>query len=356
MHLEEGIVPQEYRKYVRAKINFLITGAVALCVLVVVSVSVGPVTFHPVDVLRTIFGGHVSQKLDVVIFRIRLPQVLAAAVAGAGLASAGAVMQSVLRNPLASPFTLGISHAAAFGAAFSITILGAGFVRSSASDAITIVNPGLTTMVAFLFSMMATGAVVLVAHIKRGSPESMVLAGVALGALCSAGTMFLQYFADDTQLASMVFWTFGDFARASWKELTILAVVTASCILLFVINSWNYNAIDLGEDSAVSLGVNVRMVRIFGMSLASLVTAVIISFVGVIGFVGLVSPHMVRRLIGDDNRFLIPGSCIVGSLLLLAADTVARVILRPLVLPVAILTSFVGAPVFLYFIVKGYKR
>lgn len=204
--------------------------------------------------------------------------------------------------------------------------------------------------------MMATGAVVIVAHIKRGSPESMVLAGVALGSLCSAGTMFLQYFADDTQLASMVFWTFGDLSRASWRELAILASVTASCILLFILNTWNLNAIDSGEDTAWSLGVNVKVVRIVAMSVASLVTAVTISFVGVIGFVGLVSPHMVRRIIGDDNRFLIPASCVTGSLLLLAADTIARTMLRPQVLPVAILTSFVGAPVFLYLLVKGYKR
>lgn len=356
MHLEEGVVPQGYGRYVRNKVNIIIAGIAALGILAVVSLSVGPVNFSPVDVLKTLFGGHVSQKMDLVVFSIRLPQVLAAVVAGAALASAAAVMQSVLRNPLASPFTLGISHAAAFGAAFSVMVLGAGFMRSSASDAVTIVKPGLATFVAFFFSMMATGAVVIVAHIKRGSPESMVLAGVALGSLCSAGTMFLQYFADDTQLASMVFWTFGDLSRASWRELAILASVSASCILLFILNTWNLNAIDSGEDTAWSLGVNVKVVRIVAMSVASLVTAVTISFVGVIGFVGLVSPHMVRRIIGDDNRFLIPASCVTGSLLLLAADTIARTMLRPQVLPVAILTSFVGAPVFLYLLVKGYKR
>ncbi|NLO55584.1 MAG: iron ABC transporter permease, partial [Thermovirga sp.] len=152
------------------------------------------------------------------------------------------------------------------------------------------------------------------------------------------------------------FWTFGDLSRAGWREISIISLVTGVCSLYFAFNSWNYNAIDAGDETAASLGVNVRVVRFLGMSLASLVTAVIISFVGVIGFVGLVCPHMVRRLIGDDNRFLIPGSLGMGSILLLAADTTARIMIAPNVLPVAILTSFVGAPLFLYLLVRGYRR
>jgi len=184
----------------------------------------------------------------------------------------------------------------------------------------------------------------------------MILAGVAIGSLCTAATMFLQYFADDVQLAAMVFWTFGDLSRAGWREISLIALVTGLCALYFALNSWNYNAIDAGDETAASLGINVRLVRFLGMTLASLVTAVIISFVGVIGFVGLVCPHMVRRLIGDDNRFLIPGSIVTGSILLLAADTAARIMIAPNVLPVAILTSFVGAPMFLYLLVRGYRR
>jgi len=356
MHLEEGTVPAGYVKYIWAKISLIIAGLVLLAVLVVFSVSIGSVSYDPMDVLKTLFMSHVSRQLDVVVFNIRLPQVLTAVVAGAGLSVAGVVMQSVLGNPLGSPFTLGISQAAAFGAAFSVMIMGGGLMRSSLSDAITVIRPGLTTVAAFAASMIATGIVIMVARIRKGSPEVMILAGVALGSLCSAATMFLQYFADDVQLAAMVFWTFGDLARVGWRELGIISAVTGACILFFVFNSWNYNAIDAGDETATSLGVNVKVVRFLGMSLASLVTAVIISFVGVIGFVGLVCPHMVRRSIGDDNRFLIPGSVVMGSLLLLAADTAARVMMAPNVLPVAVLTSFVGAPIFLYLLVRGYRR
>jgi len=356
VHLEEGTIPAGYVKYIRTKVLLLLLGLVLLFILAVLSIATGPVSYRPVEVLRTLFMGHVSRQLDVVVFNIRLPQVLAAVLAGAGLSVAGVVMQSVLGNPLGSPFTLGISQAAAFGAAFSVMVLGSGFMQSAASDAITVVRPGMTTALAFAAAMAATGVVIVIARLRRGSPEVMILAGVAMGSLCSAATMFLQYFADDVQLAAMVFWTFGDLSRAGWREIGIISLVTGFCALYFAFNSWNYNAIDAGDETAAGLGVNVRVVRFLGMSLASLVTAVIISFVGVIGFVGLVCPHMVRRLIGDDNRYLIPGSIIMGSILLLVADTAARTMIAPNVLPVAILTSFVGAPMFLYLLVRGYRR
>lgn len=356
MHLEEGTVPAEYTKYIWTKVAIITSGLVLLALLVVLSISMGSISYPPMDVFRTLLRRHVSPQLDVVVFMIRLPQVMTALVAGAGLAVAGAVMQSVLGNPLGSPFTLGISQAAALGAAFSVMILGSGFMQSSGSDAITIVHPGVTTLSAFTAAMIATGVVILVARIRRGSPEVMVLVGVALGSLCNAATMFLQYFADDMQLASMVFWTFGDLARAGWKEAGLLSAVTGACILFFASNAWDYNALDSGDETAMGLGVNVKRVRFLGMSLAALLTSVIISFVGVIGFVGLVCPHIGRRLIGDDNRFLIPGSCVIGALLLLAADTSARVMMAPNILPVAVLTSFVGAPMFLYLLIKGYRR
>jgi iron complex transport system permease protein len=200
------------------------------------------------------------------------------------------------------------------------------------------------------------GVILLITRIRRASPEVMVLAGVAMGSLFTAGTMFLQYFADDVQLAAMVFWTFGDTARASWKELSFITVVVVLASIFFMFNRWNYNAIDAGDETANGLGVNVKRTRIFGMLVASVVTAIIVAFLGIIGFVGLVCPHIVRRLIGDDHRFLIPGTCIMGGILLLAADTVARIMLAPHILPVAILTSFLGAPVFIYLLIRGYRR
>jgi len=276
--------------------------------------------------------------------------------AGVGLAIAGVAMQSILRNPIASPFTLGISSAGAFGAAVSVIVLGTGTMQSSVASPVTISNPYLTTLVAFLFCMLATGVILLISHIKGASPEVMVLTGVALSSLFSAGVMFLQYFSNDAQLAAVVFWTFGDVGRATWEMLPLLVIVVGAGTLYFIANRWNYNAIDAGDETAQGLGVNVMRVRLVGMTVAAVISAVIVALFGVIGFVGLVCPHMVRRLVGDDQRFLIPGSAVAGAVLLLASDTVARIIVAPYILPVAVLTAFLGAPVFIYLLFRGYKR
>lgn len=234
-------------------------------------------------------------------------------------------------------------------------ILGTGSTHSSIGDAVVISNPYITTAVAFVFAMLVTGIILLFTRFRGVSPEVMILVGVAIGSLFSAGTMFLQYFADDVQLASMVFWTFGDVARASWEELALITVIVVVSIVYFTINRWKYNAIDAGDETAKGLGVNVDQVRVRGMLFASLVTAIIVAFLGVIGFVGLICPHMARRIIGDDHRFLIAGSLIIGALLLLCADTVARIMIDPYQLPVAVLTSFLGAPTFIYLILGGRK-
>jgi iron complex transport system permease protein len=356
MHLEDGKVPEEYRQYTGRKVAFITGGVVLLFILLVLSISVGAVRIPPIAVVKTLLGSSISKQYDIIIRNIRLPQALTAIVAGIGLAVSGTAMQSILRNPLGSPFTLGISQAAAFGAAFSVMVLGSGAMQSTVTDAVNISNPYLTTSVAFIFSLVGMGVILLITRIRRASPEVMVLAGVAMGSLFTAGTMFLQYFADDVQLAAMVFWTFGDTARASWKELSFITVVVVLASIFFMFNRWNYNAIDAGDETANGLGVNVKRTRIFGMLVASVVTAIIVAFLGIIGFVGLVCPHIVRRLIGDDHRFLIPGTCIMGGILLLAADTVARIMLAPHILPVAILTSFLGAPVFIYLLIRGYRR
>jgi iron complex transport system permease protein len=373
IHLHEGDIPEEYMQYVGRKISFIMGGIGLLLLLFVYSISVGAVHIPPMEVVNTIiqgtierintlfslnliFGEGVSIKWDIIIWNIRLPQALTAIVAGIGLAVSGVAMQSILRNPLGSPYTLGISNAAAFGAAFSVIVLGAGTMHSTGADAVIINNPYITTIVAFVFSLLATGVILAISRIRGTSPEVMVLAGVALGSLFTAGTMFLQYFADDVQLAAVVFWTFGDVGRADWSELILISLVTAFATLYFYFNRWNYNAIDAGDETAKGLGVKVEQVRLVGMLIASLVTAIIIAFLGVIGFVGLVCPHMVRRLIGDDHRFLIPASCIAGAVLLLASDTAARLLLAPYILPVAILTAFMGAPVFIYLLLRGYRR
>ena len=265
-------------------------------------------------------------------------------------------MQTILRNPLGSPFTLGISNAAAFGAALAVITVGTGVMRSTGADVLTVTNPYITTVSAFVFSLGASFVILLISRVKKASPEVMVLAGVTLGSLFTAGTMLLQYFSDDVQLAAMVFWTFGDLSRAGWRETGVISLVVLPVFVYFYINRWNYNAMNGGDETAKGLGVSVERVRLLGMTAASLVTAVIISFTGIISFVGLVCPHIIRRLTGDDHRFLLPGSVIAGAVLLLGADTAARTVLAPSVLPVAVLTSFLGAPVFMWLLVRGYRQ
>lgn len=353
MHFNDGQIPADYSRHIRGKFLFLAIGLLVTGGVLISSVGMGPIAISPAEVLETLFGDTISKRFDLIIWNIRLPQALAALAAGAGLAVSGAVMQAILRNPLGSPFTLGISHAAAFGAAFSVMILDFGTMTSSNVGAVTIDSPYLTAVIAFGFSLLATFAIIAISRLRMATPEIMVLTGVALGSLFTAGTMFLQYFADDMQLAAMVFWTFGDVARASWAELSIICVVTGAAYLWFTMNRWNLNAIEAGDETAKGLGVKVERVRIIGMLISSLVTAVIVTFLGIIGFVGLVCPHMVRRMIGDDYRFLLPGSCIIGGALLLAADTAARLMLAPNVLPVSILTAFLGAPIFIWLIIRG---
>jgi len=356
VHLENGQISRDYSRYVSFKIGFMALALAGLILGLAVSLCLGAAGVPLSVVARTLLGISVSERFDMIVWHIRMPQALAAIVAGAGLAAAGAAMQSILRNPLGSPFTLGISQAAAFGAAFSVMILESGVMQSTNIGSITLSNPYVTTILAFFFSMIAAGAIILVSRARGASPEVMVLTGVALGALFTAGTMFLQYFADDVQLAAMVFWTFGDAARASWTELGLLAAVTGILAVYFLFRSWDYNAIDAGDETAKGLGVRVERVRLTGMLAASMVTATIVSFLGIIGFVGLVVPHMVRRIIGGDNRFLMPATVICGALLLLVSDTVARMMLAPHVLPVSVLTAFMGAPAFIYLILRGGRK
>jgi len=352
MHFDDGTIPAEYRRYLGAKRVAIGAGVLVLAGGLVVAVSLGAVALPVGEVLRSLAGGAAPDQVRVIVWNIRLPQALAAVVAGAGLALAGAVMQAVLRNPLGSPFTLGISQAAAFGAALAVMLLGGGVMSSQASAAVTVTQPALTAAAAFACSVAAALVIVGLAGARGATPEVMVLTGVALGALFTAGTMFLQYFADDQQLAAMVFWTFGDTARASWREVGWLAGVSAAGLVFFLLNRWNYNAIDAGDETAHGLGVPVARVRLAGMLAASLLTAVIIAMLGIISFVGLVGPHLARRLLGADHRFLLPASAVLGALLLLGADTVARLLLAPRVLPVSVLTAFLGAPVFLALILR----
>ncbi len=317
-----------------------------------ISIQTGSLPMSDTDVFKTLLAWSGEGRFGHVIWNIRLPRTVAALLAGAGLGIAGTVMQNILKNPLASPFTIGVSQGAAFGAAFAIIILGAGQTQRAGTEMVTIASPHLVVISAFLGSLLTVIFILGLSSLQDIAPESVILAGVALSAFFGAGTMLLQYFGDNIQVAATVFWTFGDLGKAGWLEngLILLAVLPAA--LFFIANGWNYNTLRWGDDVASSLGVRVQRLRIMTMVLAAFTVAVSTSFLGIIGFVGLMAPHLMRFLVGDDYRYLIPASAVCGALLLLVSDLLARTVLAPIVLPVGIITSFTGAPLFLYLLAK----
>ncbi|MBN1556598.1 MAG: iron ABC transporter permease [Lentisphaerae bacterium] len=340
-----------YARHVRRRAVVTAVLAVLLGLAALASLCIGafPVRPHDVSALLT---GQAGAAVRHVLLDIRLPRVLAALLAGAGLGLAGAVMQNVLRNPLASPFTLGVSQGAAFGAAFAIIVLGAGRVAAAGPGPVAVHHTYLVAGSAFVGSLVTVAALLILAAWRGLGPAALILAGVALSAFFSAATMLLQYFASDIDVAAAVFWTFGDLGKAAWRETAVIAVPLVPAAAYALLRRWHFNALLWGDDTARSLGVAVTRLRLAALILAALVAAATTACLGIIGFVGLIAPHIMRMLTGQDHRFLLPGSMLAGALLLLASDALARTVLAPIVLPVGILTSFAGVPLFLFLLVR----
>lgn len=341
-----------YRGFVKRKRLFLLVGLLLLVLCIIIAAQNGPIDISFTDVVRYLFTFNTEGRGGV-IWNIRMVRIVGTLLAGAGLAVAGVVMQCILRNPLASPFTLGISGSAAFGASFAIIFLGAG---SSMTSTVSINNPYVTAISAFLFSLLATGSILLLTKITRVSAETMILAGVAISAMFSAGLSFMQYIATDSQLGNIVAWTFGDLGKATWSWNSLIFLVLLPVVLYFFYRRWDYNALDAGEDTAKGLGVNTERERVVGMVLSSVLSAFIVSFFGIIAFIGLLAPHITRMIIGSDHRYLIPLSILLGAIILIAADGIGQVILFPSVIPVGIITSLLGGPLFLYLLIRRYRN
>ena len=355
-------IMEEYRRFIGRKVAFIISCVVLIFILAGVSATLGsyPITVTEVYsiIFRCLFQSPETTK-EVIVWDLRLPRILMGILAGTGLAIAGTIMQAILRNPLASPFTLGISAGAGFGAALAI-LLGAGLVGGKY---LIIGN-------AFIFALIPTFVIIGLTRFRRATPETMILAGIALLYIFSAATTLLMYFGEAEAVKEAYFWMVGSLGKSSWEQLIFqlklgsasiimpgaVPAVLIVCIIPLMLKSWDLNVMSAGDETAKSLGVNVEQTRIFVLILASLMTAAIVSFTGTIGFIGLVAPHMCRIVIGADNRFLIPASGLLGGALLLAADTAARTIMAPVILPVGVLTAFMGGPLFLYLILRRRKE
>lgn len=342
---------EEYTRFVGRKLLFMAALSVCIIIIAGISATLGSANLSVLEVYSAIlaraFPGHFETTwfADTIVWGLRLHRIMMGVVAGAGLGVAGAVMQGILKNPLASPFTLGISSAASFGAALAI-ILGAGF---AGGEYLIIGN-------AFVFTLLAAFAVYGLAKYKGITPETMILAGIAIMYFFSAMTSFLQYVGRAEQVQEVVFWMMGSLGRSSWDKVYASSLMILVCLPYLILKSWDINAIGAGDETAKSLGVNVERIRVLSMIFASLITASVICFTGTIGFIGLVAPHMTRMVIGGDHRFLIPGSALMGAAILLAADTLARTVLAPVILPVGIMTSFLGVPFFVYLFLKRRKE
>lgn len=333
----------DYRKNEIRSTGFLVLLVVTLLISVLLSLRAGSYNTPIVELIKGIFGKSADKKINLVIRNNRMPRICTAIIAGAGLGLAGCILQAILHNPLASASTLGVSQGATFGAAFAIVTL-----NLTGTLGITVWS--------FVGSVAVAVIILGLSRFKQISPEGIVLAGVAISSMLGGATTLIQYFANEIQLANLVFWTFGDLGSTKWSDLRIMGLIVLVLLAYCYLHRWDYNALLNGEETATSLGVNVQQLTLVNMVLCCLTCSIIVSHIGLINFIGLVAPHIVRMVVGNNHVYLIPGSVLAGASLLLLGDLFARVAIMPIILPIGAITSFLGGPLFLYLLFKGGRQ
>ena len=323
---------------------------ILLPVVALFSLTVGTVSISWLEALGAIFGNASTAQIDTILFDIRLPRILLAIFVGAVLASTGAVMQGLFRNPLADPSLIGVSSGASVGASIMIVTAG-GAIQGGALVGLSLVSIG-----AFVGGFLATLLVYRLATSGMGtSVTTMLLAGIAIGALAGALNSLLSYFSDNDMLRQISLWQMGNLSGASWLKVSIMGVVAVLLMSLFPRDSKALNALLLGESEARHLGINVQWVKRRLIALTALGVGVSVAVAGLVGFVGLIMPHIIRLMIGPDHRWLIPASGLAGAVLLVIADSLARVVVIPAELPTGILTAILGAPFFVVLLLQQRK-
>ncbi|WP_018898068.1 iron ABC transporter permease [Rhizobium sp. 2MFCol3.1] len=338
----------QYRALALRRIVILLALTIALCFSIALDMALGPANYSLSDVLSALANpSAVAAQLRVIIWDIRMPIALMAVTVGASLSVAGAQMQTILSNPLASPFTLGISAAASFGAA--LALVGGVSLFPGAIQYMVPLNAFLMAMAAALFIHFAS-------TMRGVSVETIVLLGIALVFTFNAALSLLEYLASEQALAAVVFWTMGSLTKATWPKVWFTAAVLVVTVPLFMKDAWALTALRLGDDKAASMGVNVRRLRLQTMMIVSLLAAIPVSFVGTIGFVGLVGPHIARMVVGEDQRFFLPGAVICGALLLSVTSVVSKMLIPGAILPIGVITALVGVPFFFVLIFSNRRR
>ena len=339
---------KELEKKQKRNTVILVAMLMAVVVIGVACLFVGSSNMSFADAMDALLGGGTGAQSRI-IWKIRVPRVLAAIIAGAGLAVSGLVMQTTLNNTMASPSTLGVSNAAVFGANLSIIAFAGGFLSTgnNIQNFDVGANPYATSVLAFVFSTLSVLLILGLCTVRSFSPNVVVLSGMAIGSVWTAATTILQFYATDVGLSAAVVWSFGDLGRATYRTDAIMGVTVLAGLVFFILMSWKYNALLSGEATAKTMGINVEGLRFASLLLASVITAVCVSFLGIIGFVGIICPHVMKKLLGQDHRVTIPASCLAGSLLLLLADTMSRSLGSGSALPVGAITSLLGATFFI---------
>ncbi|AMK14226.1 iron ABC transporter permease protein [methanogenic archaeon mixed culture ISO4-G1] len=347
----------DYHNYIHFKWLFVI-GSVLLaiiCSIYALSIGADYVTFT--DAMEVVWnhltgnpGDMATNKDEYAVWFIRRPSVCCGLLAGAGLAAAGAVMQSILRNPLADPYTTGISSGASFGASLAM-----GFGLSVASTAYAVVAN------AFIFALIPMAVIILVSKIKSASPTTMIMAGIAVMYIFNAATTLIKLFVDPESLSAIYAWSVGsiDIAGkgiAGWDAVTAMFFFVVIGTTALILLSRKLNVVATGDESSKALGVNSDQMRIISLLIVSFLAAGVVSFTGLIGFIGLVCPHIARIFVGSDNRYLIPASAAFGAALLIISDIIGKSIFYPTTVQVGVITAFIGGPLFLYLIVRQKKE
>lgn len=333
-----------YRQVLRQRLMLIGVLVLAILASVILDFTLGPAGLSLDTLLQTLtHPDAVDAGTRVIVWDIRLPYALMAVVVGFSLGLAGAEMQTILNNPLASPFTLGVSSAAAFGAALAI-VLGIGIPG--------VPDQWFISANAFVFALFAALMLDGVTRWTKVSTSGVVLFGIALVFTFNALVSMMQFIASEDTLQGLVFWTMGSLARASWEKLGVLTAAFAILIPFSMLSSWKLTALRLGEDRAVSFGIDVRRLRLATLLRISILSALAVAFVGPIGFIGLVAPHIARMMFGEDHRYYLPASALVGALVLSLASVASKNLIPGVIIPVGIVTSLVGVPFFLSIILR----
>lgn len=336
-----------YRSLGRRRAALVAVLAVAALAALLLDILTGPASLALSDTIAALLGQEVPRGTEVIVWQVRLPVAVMALLVGAALALAGAEMQTVLENPLAEPFTLGVSSAAALGAALAI-VLGV---------TVPFLPPtwGVSAN-AFLLALGALALLQMLGRLRGGGPEMLILFGIALNFTAAALLSLLQFVASADALQQLVFWTMGSLAAARWEGALMIAIILAACIPFAIRAAWRLTALRMGEEQARSFGVDTRSLRRWALVRVSLLAAGAVSMVGVIGFVGLAGPHIARMLVGEDHRFFLPASLLTGAVVLSLASTASKLVVPGVLLPIGLVTSLIGLPIFFALILGGRTR